>query len=163
MSFTAAAPTMRDICATLIGRPAKRAAKFFEMLAREQRGRHDDRDLLAVDRGDEGGAQRDFGLAEADIAADEPVHRPAARQDRRARPRWSRPGLRSLHKGSRRRRLRRGRAAARASAPHGCAARRRSCISCAAISRMRLRIFALRFCQPAPPSLSSWTSVSSEP
>ncbi len=27
--------------------------------------------------GGEGGAQRDLGLAEADIAADQPVHRPA--------------------------------------------------------------------------------------
>ena len=50
------------------------------MLARQQRGRHDDRDLLAVHRGDKGGAQRHFGLAEADIAADQPVHRPARGQ-----------------------------------------------------------------------------------
>ncbi len=42
-----------------------------------QRRRHHDRDLLAVHRGDEGGAQRHFGLAEADVAADQPVHRPA--------------------------------------------------------------------------------------
>ncbi len=47
------------------------------MLAREKRRRHDDRDLLAFDRRGEGGAQRDLGLAEADIAADEPIHRPA--------------------------------------------------------------------------------------
>ena len=47
------------------------------MLAREQRRRHDDRHLLAVHRGDESGAQRDLGLAEADVAADQPVHRPA--------------------------------------------------------------------------------------
>ena len=47
------------------------------VLARQQRGRHHDGDLLAVHRGDEGGAQRDFGLAEADVAADQPVHRPA--------------------------------------------------------------------------------------
>ena len=43
----------------------------------QQRRRHHDRDLLAVHRGDEGGAQRHFGLAEADVAADQPVHRPA--------------------------------------------------------------------------------------
>ena len=49
------------------------------MLAREQRRRHDDRDLLALDGGGEGGAQRDLRLAEADIAADEPVHRPPGR------------------------------------------------------------------------------------
>ncbi len=53
------------------------ASEIAVMLAREQRRRHDDRDLLAVDRGGEGGAQRDLGLAEADIAADEPIHRPA--------------------------------------------------------------------------------------
>ena len=54
--------------------------KSLEMLARQQRGRHHDRDLLAVHGGDEGGAQRHFGLAEADVAADEPVHRPAGGQ-----------------------------------------------------------------------------------
>ena len=48
-----------------------------EVLARQQRRRHHHRDLLAVDGGDEGRAQRHFGLAEADIAADQPVHRPA--------------------------------------------------------------------------------------
>ena len=47
------------------------------VLAGEQRRRHDDRRLLAVDRGAEGGAQRHLGLAEADVAADQPVHRPA--------------------------------------------------------------------------------------
>ena len=47
------------------------------MLARKQGRRNDDRGLLAVDRRGEGGAQRDLGLAEADVAADEPVHRPA--------------------------------------------------------------------------------------
>ena len=50
------------------------------VLAREQRGRHDDRDLLAVHGGDEGRAQRHLGLAEADVAADEAVHRPAGGQ-----------------------------------------------------------------------------------
>ena len=48
------------------------------MLARQQRRRHDDRHLLAVHRGDEGGAQRHLRLAEADIAAHQAVHRPAA-------------------------------------------------------------------------------------
>ena len=50
------------------------------MLARQQGGRHDHRHLLAAIAATEGGAQRDLGLAEADIAADEPVHRPAGRQ-----------------------------------------------------------------------------------
>ena len=49
------------------------------MLARQQSGRHHDRHLFAVDRRDEGRTQRDFGLAEADVAANEPVHpEPAA-------------------------------------------------------------------------------------
>ena len=47
------------------------------VLAREQRGRHHHRDLLAAHRGDEGRAQRHLGLAESDVAADQPVHRPA--------------------------------------------------------------------------------------
>ena len=42
-----------------------------------KRRRHHHRDLLAGHRGDEGGAQRHFGLAEADIAADQPIHRTA--------------------------------------------------------------------------------------
>ena len=46
-----------------------------EMLAGEQGGRRDQRDLQPGHRGDEGGAQRDLGLAEADVAADQPVHR----------------------------------------------------------------------------------------
>ncbi len=56
---------------------AQPVGKGLEVLAGEQRGRHHDRDLLAVHGGDEGGAQRHFGLAEADVAADQPVHRPA--------------------------------------------------------------------------------------
>ena len=46
------------------------------MLARQQGGRHDDRDLAAGHRGDKRGAQRDLGLAKTDIAADQPIHRP---------------------------------------------------------------------------------------
>ena len=55
-------------------------AEDARVLAGEQRRRHDDRGLLAVDRGGEGGAQRHLRLAEADVAADEPVHRPAGRE-----------------------------------------------------------------------------------
>ena len=44
------------------------------MLLGEQRRRHQHRDLLAVGHRDERRAQRDFGLAEADVAADQPVH-----------------------------------------------------------------------------------------
>ena len=59
---------------------AQPVAEGLEMLARQQRRRHHDRDLLAVHRGNEGGAQRDLGLAEADVAADQPIHRPAGGQ-----------------------------------------------------------------------------------
>ena len=47
------------------------------MLARQQGGRHDDGDLLAVHRGDESGAQSDFRFAKADIATDQAIHRAA--------------------------------------------------------------------------------------
>jgi len=45
------------------------------MLARQQCGRYDQRHLVALQGRDKGGAQRDFGLAEPDIAADQPIHR----------------------------------------------------------------------------------------
>ena len=48
------------------------------MLPRQQRRRHHDRDLLAVERHRKRRAQRHLGLAETDVAADQPVHRPAA-------------------------------------------------------------------------------------
>ena len=50
------------------------------MLAREQRGRHHDRDLLAGQHREKAARKRHLGLAEADIAADQPVHGPAARE-----------------------------------------------------------------------------------
>ena len=59
---------------------AEALAEGLEMLAREKRGRHHDGDLLARHRFDERRAQCDFGLAEADIAADEPIHWPALRE-----------------------------------------------------------------------------------
>ena len=69
--------TMRESCADLDRQAGETRRERAEMLARQQRGRHHDGDLRAGHRGDEGGAQRDLGLAEADIAADQPVHRPA--------------------------------------------------------------------------------------
>ena len=58
----------------------RKAAKAFgealKMLAREQRRRRDHRHLIARHRGDKGGAHRHLRLAKADIAADQPVHRP---------------------------------------------------------------------------------------
>ena len=49
------------------------------MPLRQHRGRHEDGDLLPVLHRLEGGAQRDLGLAVADVAADEPIHRPPAK------------------------------------------------------------------------------------
>ena len=48
-----------------------------EVLFGQQRRRHEQHDLLAVGDRDERGAKRDLGLAEADVAADQPVHRAA--------------------------------------------------------------------------------------
>jgi hypothetical protein len=45
------------------------------VLLGQQRGRHQHGHLLAGVDGDEGGAHRDLGLAEADVAADHAVHR----------------------------------------------------------------------------------------
>ncbi len=45
------------------------------MLAREQRRRHHDGNLQTVQRGNERSAHRDFCFAEADVAADQAVHR----------------------------------------------------------------------------------------
>ena len=54
-------------------------AEGLEMLLGEQRGRAEDHHLLAVGDRDERGAQRDLGLAEADVAAHQAVHRLAGR------------------------------------------------------------------------------------
>ena len=77
-----------------------------EVLLGEQRRRHEQRDLLAVGERDECGAQRHLGLAEADVAADEPVHRLA--RDEVLDHRFDRAGLigRFLEAESRRRRPR---------------------------------------------------------
>ncbi len=50
------------------------------MLAGEQRGRNHDSHLHAIHGGKESGAQGHFRLAEADVAADKAVHRPAGRE-----------------------------------------------------------------------------------
>ena len=50
-------------------------AEGLPVLVREQGGRGEDRHLLAVLHGLERGPQRDLGLAEPDVAADEAVHR----------------------------------------------------------------------------------------
>ena len=50
------------------------------MLLGEQGGRHQQRHLSSRLHGDEGGAQRDLGLPEADVAADHAIHRLARGQ-----------------------------------------------------------------------------------
>ena len=50
------------------------------MLAREQRGRHHHRHLEAVQAATNAALQRHLGLAEADVAAHQPVHRLAGGQ-----------------------------------------------------------------------------------
>ena len=49
--------------------------EIVEMLAGEESRRPDQRDLVAGHGGGEGGAQGNLGLAEPDVAADQPVHR----------------------------------------------------------------------------------------
>ena len=53
--------------------------EVFVMLPGEQCRRDDDGDLESLHRGCKRGAQRDFGLPETDIAAHQPIHRPARR------------------------------------------------------------------------------------
>ena len=57
-------------------------AEVGQMLLHQQRRGRQHRHLLARLRGDERGAHRDLGLAEADIAADDAVHRAARWPDR---------------------------------------------------------------------------------
>ena len=56
--------------------PAEPLGEILEMLPRQQRRRCDHRHLHPRHRRDIGRAQRHLGLAEADVAADQPVHRP---------------------------------------------------------------------------------------
>ena len=55
--------------------PGEAAPERLQMLAHQHGGRRHDRDLLAGKRNGRGGAQGHLGLAEADIAADQAVHR----------------------------------------------------------------------------------------
>ena len=59
---------------------AKRAEELAKMLLGEHGRRRDHRDLLAGEHRGGGGAKRHLGLAIADIAADQPLHRMAGRQ-----------------------------------------------------------------------------------
>ena len=64
-------------------RPVREAiGENLKVLFGEQRRRHEQRDLLAIGQRDERSAQRNLGLAEADVAADESIHRAARGQVR---------------------------------------------------------------------------------
>jgi hypothetical protein len=65
----------REISAILTGHVGEAVAEVLVVLLGQQRGRAQYRHLLAVGHGDEGGAHGDLGLAEADVAADQAVHR----------------------------------------------------------------------------------------
>ena len=60
------------------GKGAESRAERAVVLIGEQRRRHEHRDLLLVGDRLERGAHRDFGLAVADVAADQAIHRPRA-------------------------------------------------------------------------------------
>ena len=105
--------------------PCSRSENVLKCWRAQQRRRHHDRDLLAVHGGDEGGAQRNFRLAEADVAANQPVHRPAGIEIVDARRRWRRAGRRSPRREIRRRIRRRRRSRPQAAALRATAARRR--------------------------------------
>ena len=143
--------------------PGKALGEAAVMLPRQQGRRHDHRDLRAGHRRDKGGAQRHLGLAEPDIAADQPVHRLARGHvgervlDRAA------AGPRSRDRGSGRRIPRRSPRAAAHVSPGRSWRSAATRISSPAISRMRCLTRALRDCQATPPSRSSCAPASSEP
>ena len=128
------------------------------VLARQQRRRHDDRDLQPVHGGDEGRPQRHLGLAEADVAADEAVHRPAGGQiaEHRLDARVLVLGFLVGEAGDE---LVVGALPARRLDGASLSWRRAAIlISSEAISRRRFLRRALRDCQATPPSLSSCPS-----
>ena len=72
------AETNRDSSRTSTGNGREPLAERRVVLGREDGRRDEDRDLLAVLRRLERGPERDLGLAVADVADDQPVHRPDA-------------------------------------------------------------------------------------
>ena len=122
----------------------------------------DQRDLPARHRRDEGGAQRDLGLAEADVAADQPVHRLACFEvvenvlDRAVL-------VVGLLIGKAIDELRDSCASGSATTPGRIARRAAVLINSPAISRIRSFIRDLRRCHASPPSRSSATPSLSLP
>ncbi len=86
--------TKRDSGPHLDREAAKPFGEAFVMLARQQRRRRDHRHLHARHGRDKGRAHRHLGLAKADIAANQPVHRRSAVHDRPAPRRWRAAGRR---------------------------------------------------------------------
>ncbi len=80
VSAASAAGTRRESRRTLTGQPWNAGLEGREVLARQQGGGADQRHLPPAHGHDEGRAQRHLGLAEADVAADQPVHGLAGRQ-----------------------------------------------------------------------------------
>ena len=75
VSFCSAFVRKRLTMSMRTGKPAKRSLQRLLVLEREHRRRREERDLLAVHHRLERGAHRDFGLAVADVAAEQAVHR----------------------------------------------------------------------------------------
>ena len=74
--FVSAGLRKRETISTWTGsRPVARLEGVPVLLGEDRRRAEDER-LLAVHGRSERGPDRDLGLAEADVAADEPVHRP---------------------------------------------------------------------------------------
>ena len=68
----------RESSSTLAGNGPKRSVKVLTVLLGEHGGGHQHRHLAAVGHRLERRAQRDLGLAVADVARDQPVHGPRA-------------------------------------------------------------------------------------
>jgi hypothetical protein len=157
--FISAAGTKREACATG-AEAAETVAEGPVVLARQQGRGHHDGHLLAAHGGHEGGAQGHLRLAEAHVAADQPVHGPAGAEVAQRRVDGvllvlrflvGKAGAELVVEAVRRQEARRlveeAAAAIFMSAP--------------AISRMRCFMRALRACQAPPPSRSRATSASS--
>ncbi len=110
---------------------------------------------LPVERGDEGGAERDLGLAEADVAADQPVHRPAGAEIFQHRVDRGVLVLGLLIGEARGEFVVEPVGRRQAPAPSLMRVRAATFIRASAMSRMRFLSRAFRVCQPTPPSLSS--------
>ena len=156
VAFASAAGTRRDRRPISIGKPWKRSPKLSIMLAGEQGGRRDQRDLLARPS-----RRRRRRAARPRSCRSRRRRRPAGpsacpRRDRRARRRSRGPGRRSPHRGSGRRR-RDSRCRARRPRRGASARSAAVLISSPAISRIRSFIRDLRRCQASPPSRSSVT------